>query len=80
MSIKTGHRFPSNKLLDYMKYNSDTGVMFLCFKKGKERQIREYNNVPIEVAYKLFYSASATDVISNFSNQIKGKYQVLTVK
>jgi len=38
--------------------------------RGKERQ---YFGVEKEVAYRLFY---ATDPLSVFSNQIKGKYNV----
>lgn len=79
MSIKTGHIFPKNKVLEYMKYNSDKELMYLCFIKGKDRQIREYRSVPIEVAYKLFYCTSAADVIKTFNETIKKKYEVLSV-
>mgnify|MGYP001030140484 CR=1 FL=1 len=80
MSIKTGHIFPKNKVLEYMKYNSDKELMYLCFiKANNSRQIREYRSVPIEVAYKLFYCTSAADVINTFNETIKNKYEVLSV-
>ena len=47
------------------------------FNKG---QIRTYANVPAPIAYKLFYTESASASLTYYSNEIKGKFEVLTVK
>lgn len=79
--IRDGYVFPKNKVLSYMKYNSDTKVMYLCFIKGElDRQIREYNGVPVELAYKLFYCKTAAELLNIFSTEVKGKFDLLSVK
>ena len=47
------------------------------FKKG---QIRVYDQVPAQIAYAFFYTTTASKSLEYYSNEIKGKFEVLTVK
>jgi hypothetical protein len=67
--------FSSNTVLKGMSYNND--VLSIEFKKG---QIRRYNKVPPPIAYKLFYTTTGSQALTIYSNEIKGKFEVLTVK
>lgn len=67
--------FLPNTVLKGMTYNA--GSLKILFCKGQER---EYINVPPPIAYGLFYTKTATETLSYYSNNIKGKYTVLTVK
>lgn len=67
--------FDKNPVLTAMEYIKD--VLHVEFKKG---QIRSYDRVPAQVAYGLFYTTTHAAALSYYSNNIKGKYTVLTVK
>lgn len=67
--------FLPNTVLKGMTYNA--GSLKILFCKGQER---EYTNVPPPIAYSLFYAKTATDTLKIYSTQIKGKFQVSTVK
>lgn len=67
--------FKPNKVLKSMAYNNE--VLSIEFKKG---QIRQYCKVPNKVAYGLFYTSTASATLTYYANEIKGKYEVLTVK
>ena len=65
--------FPLNKTLIGMEYSN--GILSLQF--GRYR--RTYEGVDSATAYRLAYSKSASDVMSVFSNEIKGKFKVVSV-
>lgn len=67
--------FKPNKVLKSMAYHNEE--LRIEFKKG---QIRTYAKVPVKVAYGLFYTATANATLTYYANEIKGKYEVLTVK
>lgn len=67
--------FKRNPVIKSMTYNNEN--LAIEFNKG---QIRTYCKVPAQVAYKLFYTVSASDSLTCYSNEIKGKFEVLTVK
>jgi len=67
--------FDPNKVLRSMAYNNE--VLSIEFKKG---QIRQYNKVPPPIAYKLFYTTTGAQALTIYANEIKGKFEVLTVK
>lgn len=67
--------FKPNKVLKAMSYNNN--VLSVYFKKG---QLRQYDQVPPPVAYGLFYTKTASQTLEYYSNNIKGKFTVLTVK
>ena len=67
--------FKPNKLLKGMTYNNE--VLEVEFKKG---QIRTYGKVPPPVAYGLFYTVTVSQTLTYYANEIKGKFEVLTVK
>lgn len=65
--------FPINKTLKGMEYSN--GILSIQF--GLYR--RTYEGVPSELAHRLAYSKSASDTMSTFSNEIKGKFKVISV-
>lgn len=67
--------FAPNTVLRSMTYNNEN--LAIEFNKG---QIRTYCKVPAPIAYKLFYTGSASESLTYYSNEIKGKFKVLTVK
>jgi len=67
--------FNSNKVLKSMNYHNN--LLSIEFKKG---QIRQYCKVPPPIAYKLFYTTTASQALTIYANEIKGKFEVLTVK
>ena len=69
---------PYNPVLSYMRYDKE--VLSLGFKKpGNVIQERKYN-ANNGIAHKLAYCRSAKEVLSFYSNEIKKKCTVLTVK
>lgn len=62
---------PYNKGLSFMP--TDEGDLSITFKKG---QIRTYHNVTKEIAYKLYYKQTASEVLSFYSTEIKNKFKV----
>jgi hypothetical protein len=67
--------FPYNPTLKGMSYQPN-GMLTLQFGK----YARTYADVPRELAYKLAYSKTASEVLSVFANQIKKKFKVCLVK
>lgn len=67
--------FKRNPVIKSMTYNNEN--LAIEFNKG---QIRTYCKVPAPIAYKLFYTGSASESLTYYSNEIKGKFEVLTVK
>lgn len=65
--------FPLNPTLLAMQYHSINGRLAITFKKG---QIRTYNEVPKELAYKLYYKQTASETMAVYSNEIKKKFKV----
>lgn len=70
-------KFPYNSVLSDMSYANE--VLTIGFKKGSKVQYRSYN-ANKEVSYRLFYCKTATDVLKVYSNEIKGKCEVINVK
>ena len=70
-------KFPYNPVLDGMSYANE--VLTIGFKKGLKVQYRSYN-ASKEVSYKLFYSKTAAGCLKIYSNDIKGKCEVIDVK
>ncbi len=68
-------QFNPNTVLNSMSYNNN--VLSVEFKKG---QVRQYCKVPPPIAYGFFYTKTAADTLKYYSTQIKGKFEVLTVK
>lgn len=69
---------PYNPVLSFMKYDKE--VLTLGFKKPNNSiQTRSYN-ANSGIAHKLAYCKSAKEVLSFYSNEIKKKCTVLTVK
>ena len=74
--------FTKNQVLLAMRFKAyslgflstaDEGDLSITFKKG---QIRTYHNVSKEIAYKLYYKQTASEVLSFYSNEIKKKFKV----
>jgi hypothetical protein len=65
--------FHKNPLLIGMSYEGTT----LSLQFGKYR--RTYAEVPQSLAYRLAYAKSASETMSVFANEIKGKFNVLQV-
>lgn len=66
--------FHPNPRFNYLSYNGTE--LTISFKKG---QIRVYE-CDSKLAYRLFYCTSAAEELSLYSNEIKGKLKVITVK
>jgi hypothetical protein len=65
--------FYKNPLLIGMTYEGGT----LSLQFGRYRRV--YDGVPQSLAYRLAYSRSASDTMSVFANEIKGKFEVIAV-
>lgn len=65
-------KFPYNPTLLDMSYKDE--VLTITFKKNNVK--RSYYGVSKLVAYGLYYKTTAAEVLSYYSNQIKGKYTV----
>lgn len=70
--------FPINPVLAGMTYQEDK--LTLVFKKKQGTQQRTYAEVPKEVAYKLVYAKSASELLSVFATKIKKQFKVVEVK
>lgn len=69
---------PYNPVLSYMRYEKE--VLSLGFKKPNNIIEERSYNANSGITHKLAYCKSAKDVLSFYSNEIKKKCQVLTVK
>lgn len=70
-------KFPYNPVLEYMKYSNE--VITIGFKKAKGViQERSYF-CDKETAYRFFYSKTAEQTLSFFSNNIKGKLKLIDI-
>lgn len=70
-------KLPYNNVIDYMKYSNE--VITIGFKKAKGViQERSYF-CDKETAYRFFYSKTAEQTLSFFSNNIKGKLKLIDI-
>jgi len=70
-------KLPYNNVITYMKYSNE--VITIGFKKPKGViQERSYQ-CDKETAYRFFYSKTAEQTLSFFSNNIKGKLKLIDV-
>ncbi len=70
--------FPINPVLAGMTYQGEQ--LTLVFKKKQGTQQRTYAEVPKELAYKLVYSKTASDLLGTFAKEVKNKFKVIEVK
>lgn len=69
--------FPYGSVILSMEYVA--GLLTISFKKKNGMQKRSYENVPTDVAYKLYYENDPKQIMSFYSNNIKQKYIVKEV-
>ena len=68
---------PHNSVISYMRYSNDK--LIIGFKKAKG-VIQERNYFcDKETAYKFYYTKTAEQTLSFFSNNIKGKLKLIDV-
>ena len=69
--------------MTFTEINSTTelkeGNLTIVFKKKVGVQSRVYSEVPRTHAYKMYYEQKPKEIMSYYSNNIKGQYKVLTV-
>jgi len=70
-------KFYPNPVIKSMTYNSKNNELSITF--AKSGQIRVYD-CPANMAYGLFYKTTASQELEFYSNEIKKKCNVLTVK
>lgn len=70
--------FPYNPVLAGMRYQGEE--LTLVFKKKQGTQERTYAEVPAQVAYKLVYAKSASELLSWYAKEVRKKFKVINVK
>lgn len=72
--------FPYGSVIVKMDYNTDKKRLTISFKKKVGTQDRTYEGVPTKTAYGLYYENEPKKIMSNYSNNVKNKFEVSDVK